>query len=250
MQKIAEIVPTFIGGSADLSPSTKTHLDNWDSIQPGKFNGKNIHFGIRENAMGSILNGMALYGGFIPFGSTFLVFSDYMRPAIRMAAMMKLNVNFVFTHDSFHVGEDGPTHQPIEQIASLRLIPNLTVFRPADAMETALSWSMALRNTEGPNALLFSRQKIRKLDGINRRTIEDIKKGGYIISNSHKHPDIILIATGAEVDLAIDAKQILERQNYRVRVVSMPFVTEKIAHEVDRFVGWIEDYDALQENEE
>jgi len=192
MQKIAELVPAFYGGSADLAPSNNTNLDNWDSILPGKFFGKNIHFGIREHAMGAILNGMAVYGGFIPFGATFLVFSDYMRASIRMAAMMKLNINYVFTHDSFHVGEDGPTHQPIEQIAALRLIPNLEVIRPADALEVAIGWSMALENKDGPNALLFTRQKLRKFDQIDKRNVEDIKKGGYILSDCRqKYPEIV-----------------------------------------------------------
>ena len=152
MQVVAQQIPGFMGGSADLCPSTKTYIKNFSSIDKNKFNGRNIHFGVREHAMGGILNGMALYGGIIPFGSTFLVFSDYMRPSIRLAAMMKIQVIYVFTHDSIFLGEDGPTHQPVEHLPSLRLIPNLLVIRPSDATETASAWVAALNHTDGPTA--------------------------------------------------------------------------------------------------
>ncbi len=223
MQKIAELVPGFCGGSADLAPSTKTFLKSFTSIVPGQFKGRNFHFGIREHAMGGIINGMALYDGFIPFGSTFLVFSDYMRPSIRLAAFMGLHVIYIFTHDSIFVGEDGPTHQPVEQLAALRTIPNLTVIRPADGLEVALLWAYALRNRKGPTALVLSRQKVSPLKRSKNFDPSLIQKGGYIISYEKKGlPELILIATGSEVQVAMEAHKMLEKEGLSVRVVSMP----------------------------
>jgi len=222
IQKIGEIVPNFVGGSADLSPSTNTYMKAFAAIAPGKFEGKNFHFGIREHAMGSLLNGIILYGGFRAFGSTFLVFSDYMRPVIRLASLMKLPAIYLFTHDSIFVGEDGPTHQPIEHLAVLRAIPNVTVIRPADGMETAAAWNYALQNEEGPVALILTRQKI---DTIERNTGFDMKelmKGGYVVSKEKgSKVDLVIAASGSEVPVAIAAQKILE-ENISVRVVSIP----------------------------
>ena len=223
LQKVAELVPGLVGGSADLTPSTKTRIDNSPSIAPNKFAGRNLHFGIREHAMGSVLNGMALHRGFIPYGSTFLVFSDYMRPPIRLAAMMGIQVIYVFTHDSIFVGEDGPTHQPIEQLAALRTIPNLTVIRPADSMEVAMSWVSALNNKKGPTAFALTRQTVPNLPRLENFDNKDILKGGYIISAENGAKlDVVLAATGSEVHVALDSQKILEQQGYSVRVVSLP----------------------------
>jgi len=223
MQKIAELVPGFCGGSADLAPSTKTFMKFFASIEPGQFEGRNFHFGIREHAMGGIINGIAVYNGFIPFGSTFLVFSDYMRPSIRLAAFMGLQVIYIFTHDSIFVGEDGPTHQPVEQLAALRTIPNLTVIRPADGLEVALSWSNALRNRKGPTALVLSRQKVSPLKRSKNFDSSLIFKGGYIISSEKNgSPDLVLIASGSEVQVAMETQKMLEKEGLSIRVVSMP----------------------------
>ncbi len=222
MQKIAELLPGLCGGSADLSPSTNTFLKAYSAVQKDDYIGRNLHFGIREHAMGAILNGMALYGGFIPFGSTFLTFADYMRPAIRLAAMMHLQVIFIFTHDSIFVGEDGPTHQPIEQIPSLRIIPNLTVIRPADAIEIAYTWLMALRQKEGPTAILLTRQKVALVERDSDCDVENIFKGSYIVSKEKSVLKLVLIATGSEVSLAVMTKVALGEFAAHVRVVSMP----------------------------
>ncbi|MCK4297088.1 MAG: transketolase, partial [Candidatus Marinimicrobia bacterium] len=212
-------------GSADLAPSTKTFLESYPSIGPDQFEGRNFHFGIREHAMGGIINGIALYDGFIPFGSTFLVFSDYMRPAVRLAAFMGLHVIYVFTHDSIYVGEDGPTHQPVEQLAALRAIPNLTVIRPADGLEVAISWTYALRNRKGPTALVLSRQKVLPLERSNTFDPFLIQKGGYIISSErYGLLDLVLIASGSEVQVAVETQKILEKEGLSVRVVSMPSI--------------------------
>lgn len=223
IQKIAEICPAFIGGSADLDPSTKTWIKESPAIAANNFEGRNFHFGIREHAMGSINNGIALYDGFIPFGSTFLVFADYMRPSIRLAAIMEIqNIN-VFTHDSIFVGEDGPTHQPVEQLASLRSIPHLQVLRPADGVETAVCWAMAIQRTNGPSALLLTRQKVPALKHGPDYDIEDIKKGAYVIGKEKgEEPKIVIMASGSEVAFALDAKKILEEKSHLVRVVSVP----------------------------
>ena len=222
MNLIAEKVPNFISGSADLNSSTKTYLKNGGGyFQFDNQNGNNIAFGVREHGMAAILNGLALHGGIRPFGSTFLIFSDYMKPAIRLSALMELPVTYIFTHDSIGVGEDGPTHQPIEQLMMLRSIPNINIYRPADYRELIVSWRDIINRFAGPSAIILSRQNLPTLDGsIN----EDVEKGGYIVSEEHdgEKMDAIIIATGSEVSLAIDAKKILEEQDYNIRVISMP----------------------------
>lgn len=223
LQKIAEVVKNLIGGSADLAPSTKTILKRFTSIAPHNFKGRNFHFGIREHVMGAILNGLALHGGLIPFGATFLVFADYMRPPIRLAALSKLHVIYVFTHDSIFVGEDGPTHQPVEQIASLRAIPNLIVLRPADATETAYAWKVALERKDGPVALMLTRQNLPIIDRNLFPPAGLLEKGAYILKKEDgKKPDLIIIATGSEVHPGLEALLILSHEGMRVRLVNMP----------------------------
>lgn len=222
IQKIAELVPNFIGGSADLSPSTNTYMDGYESVSAESFAGRNFHFGIREHAMAGILNGILTYGGFKAFGATFFVFSDYMRPSIRLASIMHLPVIYVFTHDSIFVGEDGPTHQPVEHLPALREIPNITIFRPADAYETAMAWSYALRNQKNPVALILTRQKIELLEKDPGFNPAQILSGAYIVSDSkNKKLDLIIAASGSELPLAAEAKKELENE-YSVRVVSIP----------------------------
>ncbi len=222
LNALAEKLPTLIGGSADLAPSNNTHLKAFGDISADDFSGRNIHFGVREHAMGGILNGMALHGGVIPYGGTFLVFSDYMRPAIRLAALMGLPVIYVFTHDSIGLGEDGPTHQPVEHVAALRAIPNLSVIRPADATETAVAWQLAISHRTGPTALILTRQGLPLLD-YSQVASEDIKKGAYVLSGQeHKNPALCFIATGSEVQLAVAASKTLSNEGVPVRVVSMP----------------------------
>jgi transketolase len=222
LNALAPHIPTLIGGSADLAPSTDTLLKDADSFQVNP-KGKNFHFGIREHGMGAALNGMALHGGIRPFGATFLVFSDYMRPSIRLAAMTKLPVIYVFTHDSIGLGEDGPTHQPIEHLAALRAIPNLTVLRPADANETAQAWRVALEKTDGPTALILTRQKLPTFDRSKYAPAALVAKGAYTLADSGSGElRIILIATGSEVSVAIDGKKLLEAKGIGTRVVSMP----------------------------
>lgn len=221
IQKIAQLVPNFIGGSADLSPSTNTIMNGFASIAPNKFEGRNFHFGIREHAMGAILNGITLYGVFKVFGATFFVFSDYMRPTIRLAAIMQIPVIYVFTHDSIFVGEDGPTHQPVEHLAALRSIPNSTVFRPADGVETAIAWAFALRYKSGPVSLILTRQKIESFERDNDFQPSDVLKGAYVISKeSNSKLDLIIAASGSEVPVAADAKKLLPELS--VRVISIP----------------------------
>ena len=212
---LAERVENLIGGSADLAASTKTDF--------AKHPARNLHFGIREHAMGAILNGMALHGGLRPFGSTFLTFSDYMRPSIRLAALMDIPVTFVFTHDSVGLGEDGPTHQPVEHLMALRLIPNLAVWRPADAYETFYAWERILKNRK-PACLMLSRQKLPIQAAHKDRIKEGLKKGGYVIKGTAVRPDVELIATGSEVPLALDAAALLEKDGIMAKVVSMPCV--------------------------
>lgn len=214
-------VPEIFGGSADLSHSTMTDIKDEAKFAVESFAGRNIYFGVREHAMGAAANGMALHGGVKPFVSTFFVFNDYLRPSIRLAALQKLPVIYVFTHDSIAVGEDGPTHEPVEQLVSLRAIPGLTVIRPTDANETANAWAYALQNTEGPIALVLSRQNLPIYEE-TKQNINDLSKGAYIISETNEHPDIILIATGSEVSLAVNSKAELEKENISVRVVAMP----------------------------
>ena len=215
-------IPGLIGGSADLNESNMTHIKSSKSFSAEDRKGKNIHFGIREHAMGSILNGMAIYGGLVPFGATFLIFSDYMRPAIRLAALMKQKVIYVFTHDSIGLGEDGPTHQPIEQIASLRAIPNLTVIRPADANETVEAWKYAINHKGGPVALILTRQKLAILDQNKYGSAKGLENGAYIVKDSKQKPDLLLIATGSEVSLSLKAAEQLEAEGKLVSVISFP----------------------------
>ena len=220
LNAIADKVPTLIGGSADLAPSNKTYMNASHEFQKDIYDGRNIRFGVREHAMGGIMSGMFLHNGLRPYGGTFLVFADYMRPAIRVASLMELPIIYVFTHDSIAVGEDGPTHQPIEQLASLRAIPGLTVIRPGDASETAQAWRHAVKNTRGPVALILSRQKLPVL---NQDTMENsLTEGAYILEDCESKPDIILIATGSEVHIALEAQKRLALENIAARVVSMP----------------------------
>ena len=221
LQKIAETVPQLLGGSADLHPSNNTYLKEYADLTTDDFSGRNIHYGVREHAMAAIMNGMALHGGIIPYGGTFLVFADYMRPALRLAAMMGQQVIYVFTHDSIGLGEDGPTHQPVEQLASLRAIPNLVVIRPADANETAEAWRYAIAHKSGPVALILTRQKLPIYD----RSIlgkPDVKRGAYILADSEGTPEVLLLASGSEVETAITARNQLAEQGIKTRVVNMP----------------------------
>lgn len=222
LNAIADYLPLLVGGSADLSPSTDTNLEKYRSFSATDRDGRNFHFGIREHAMGAILNGMALSKCIIPYGATFLIFSDYMRPPIRLAAMMKIRPIFIYTHDSIGLGEDGTTHQPVEQLIGLRSVPNLTVIRPADANETAQAWRVALEHPDGPVALILTRQGIPVIDQEKYTKAVELEKGAYILSESEKVPQIILIGTGSEVHLLMDAQQKLKEQNIHARVVSMP----------------------------
>jgi transketolase len=220
-QKVAELVPSLMGGSADLNPSTKTYIEKSPALAKGNWLGRNVHFGIREHAMGAFLNGVAVSEGFIPFGSTFLVFSDYMRPSIRLAALSHLQSLFVFTHDSVYLGEDGPTHQPVEHFWALRLIPNLDFVRPCDALECAMAWTHALGRKHGPTAIALSRQKLANIpraDGFDPKTM---LRGAYSIADVAE-PTLIVIATGSEVEVAVAAKKILDAAGEKVRVVSAP----------------------------
>ncbi|MCK5836134.1 MAG: transketolase, partial [Desulfobacula sp.] len=255
LNAIAENLPTLMGGSADLAPSNNTYLNCSTDFQNGAWEGRNIRFGVREHAMGAILSGMYLHSGIRPFGGTFLVFADYMRPAIRMASLMKLPLIYVFTHDSVAVGEDGPTHQPVEHLASLRAIPGLTVVRPADANETALAWKQALKTIDSPTALILSRQNLPTLD-VSQRDGE-FNYGAYTVKKI-SNPDIILIATGSEVHICVEAARILEADHdTKAAVVSMPSwelfekapasyrerilpsdVTNRIAVEAGISMGW------------
>lgn len=224
LNAIAPKIANLIGGSADLAPSTKTLINGEADYQAQQYGGRNLRFGVREHGMGGILNGMALHGGLIPYGATFLIFSDYMRPTIRLAALSKLKVIYVFTHDSIGLGEDGPTHQPIEQLAALRAIPNLVVIRPCDANETALAWQVAIAHRGGPVALALTRQNLPTL---NRNTTfasaEGLQRGAYILSETeNKKPQVILIASGSEVQIALEATEKITAKGLAVRVVSMP----------------------------
>jgi transketolase len=219
---LAKKVPNLIGGSADLESSTMTHMKDLGRFSPADYAGRNIYYGVREFAMGAVVNGMALHGGVKPFGSTFFVFSDYLRPAIRLSALMNLPVTYVFTHDSIFVGEDGPTHEPIEQLAALRGIPNVTVLRPADANETAAAWKYAIENKNGPVVLVLTRQNLT-VNVEAEIANEEVGKGAYIVANSdQKVPTVQLIATGSELTLALQVKEGLEKEGITSRVVSMP----------------------------
>ncbi|MFC0216731.1 transketolase [Paenibacillus chartarius] len=251
-----KIVPSIFGGSADLSHSTMTDIRGERKFAVESYAGRNVYFGVREHAMGAAGNGMALHGGVKPFVSTFFVFSDYLRPSIRLAALQKLPVIYVFTHDSIAVGEDGPTHEPVEHLAALRTIPGLTVIRPSDANETASAWAYALQQQEGPVALILSRQNLPVYDA-TKGNVAEVAKGAYILAETNDRPDVILIATGSEVSLAVSAKAELERDSISVRVVAMPCrelferqseaykesvlpssVTKRIAMEAGISLGW------------
>lgn len=223
LNDMAPFLLNLIGGSADLAPSNMTRLKESDDFEAGNYVGRNIRFGVREHVMGSILNGLSLHGGLVPYGGTFLIFSDYMRPPIRLAALMGLQVIYVFTHDSIGLGEDGPTHQPIEQLAALRAIPNLTVIRPCDANETAEAWRMALKRKDGPVALALTRQNVPTLDREIYAPAESLSHGAYVLKEAgDSGPEAILIASGSEVTIALEAAEKLEEDGVKTRVVSMP----------------------------
>jgi transketolase len=219
---VAKRIHSLTGGSADLAPSTKTIMRDRGHYGPENYAGHNIHFGVREHAMGAIANGMALHGGMIPYCATFLVFYDYMRPAVRLAAMMGLRVIYVFTHDSIGVGEDGPTHQPIEQLVGLRSVPNLVTLRPADAAETIEAWKMALTRRHGPTALVLTRQDLPVLDRSTLASASGLQRGGYVIWEASTSPEVILIGTGSEVHIALETGRILQEKGVMARVVSLP----------------------------
>lgn len=257
LNAVAPVIPELVGGSADLAPSTDTYLKGYPDISCEEFAGRNFHFGVREHAMGAVLNGLTAHGGFRPYGGTFFVFSDYMRPPIRMAALMKLPVVFVFTHDSIGLGEDGPTHQPVEHLAALRAIPNLAVIRPADANETTQSWLVALERRDGPTAVILSRQKLPVLPAPPR---DAVSRGAYVLADGG---DVILIGTGSEVHLALAARNLLQKEGIAARVVSMPSwelfeaqpqvyrdhvlppATPRLAVEAARGFGWCRWADAV-----
>ncbi|MEZ4704450.1 MAG: transketolase [Bdellovibrionota bacterium] len=221
-QHVAALVPSLVGGSADLASSCKTWINDSKEIQKDQFEGRNIHFGIREHAMGAMINGMSLYGGWIPYASTFLVFSDYVRPAIRLAALSHIQSLFVFTHDSLHVGEDGPTHQPVEHIPSLRLIPNVQVLRPADGMEVAACWTMALQKKDGPSCLILSRQTLQGVARHKTFEPEQILQGAYVVWENSQDPDIVLVASGSELALAMEVTLAMTQRSLTARLVSAP----------------------------
>jgi transketolase len=223
LNAIAKSVPQFFGGSADLAGSNKTMINGAADFMPKDYSGRNIWFGVREFAMGAALNGMALHGGVKVYGGTFFVFSDYLRPAIRLAALMKIPVTYVFTHDSIAVGEDGPTHEPVEQLPALRAMPNLSVIRPADGNETAAAWRTAIESKEIPTALILTRQNLPTLEGTAEKAYEGVQKGAYVISPAKSgQPAALLLATGSEVSLAVEAQKQLASENIEVSVVSMP----------------------------
>ncbi|MEH6954921.1 transketolase [Neobacillus drentensis] len=222
LNAVANVVPQFIGGSADLAGSNKTLITSEKNYYIDSYAGRNIWFGVREFAMGAALNGMALHGGVKVFGSTFFVFSDYLRPAIRLAALMKLPVTYVFTHDSIAVGEDGPTHEPVEQLAALRAMPGLSILRPAEAKETVAAWRLAIESTDTPTALVLTRQDLPTLALPQQTVYEGVKKGAYVVSEAKGKVSGLLLATGSEVSLAMAAQQVLENEGIYVSVVSMP----------------------------
>jgi transketolase len=223
LNAIAPVLPTLIGGSADLAPSNNTMLKGYPVFANESYAGRNFHFGVREHGMSAALNGMAVHGGVIPYGGTFLIFSDYSRPAIRLAALSHFPTIFVFTHDSIGLGEDGPTHQPVEHLAALRAIPNLTVIRPADANETAQAWKVALEKRDGPVVLALTRQALPVYDRSKMGDAAGLARGAYVLLDADRvYPDVILIATGSEVQLAVEAQAKLAQQGIAARVVSMP----------------------------
>jgi transketolase len=223
LNAIAAKVPELIGGSADLAPSNNTLLKGPGTFGPHDHAGRNFHFGIREHGMGGIMNGMALHGGIIPYGGTFLIFSDYMKPAVRLAAFMHRHIIYVYTHDSIGLGEDGPTHQPIEQLVSLRSIPNMTVVRPADANETAEAWRLAMKHADGPVALVLTRQKLGFIDRTKYASAEGVARGAYVLGDAEGgDPQVVLMSSGSEVALILEAREKLAAQGIRARAVSAP----------------------------
>ncbi len=215
-------LPTLLGGSADLTPSNNTYVKGTQNFQASTFGGRYVRYGIREHTMGSILNGLALTDGIIPYSGTFFVFSDYMRPPIRLAAIMGIRPIYVFTHDSIGLGEDGPTHQPVEHFAALRAIHNMTIIRPADANETAVAWRYAIEHKGGPVALALTRQKVPIIDRSKYASADNVGKGAYTLAENSKNPQVILIGTGSEVQFAVGAYEQLVKENVQARVVSMP----------------------------
>lgn len=245
LRKIADEVPYLIGGSADLAPSNKTYLSKYGEIQKDNFAGKNIRFGVREHAMGAIANGIVAHGGFRPFAATFLVFTDYMRGAMRLAALMGLPVIYVLTHDSIYIGEDGPTHQPVEHVESLRLVPNLKVIRPADDDETKEAWYEALKRTEGPTALVFTRQNLPHIE--KETGISGFEKGGYIVSGSvEDEVDVVLMASGSEVSLAVETAELLAEDGIKHRVLSIPDRTKFAENDSEYLNGVLGSSDVLR----
>lgn len=222
MNVIAKQVRSFVGGSADLAPSTRTNLKDQGDFSSDNYSGRNMHFGVREHSMGTIASGMALHGGVIPFTGTFLIFYDYMRPPVRLAALMGIRVIYIFTHDSIGLGQDGPTHQPVEQLLGLRAVPGLVTIRPADAAETAEAWKVALDRRHGPTALILTRQTLPVLDRSALASASGLKRGGYVLWEAAGTSDILLIATGSEVHIALDAGKKLQDKGVKVRVVSLP----------------------------
>jgi transketolase len=222
LNALVGVLPELMGGSADLTPSNGTAVKTWKNFAPGAYDKRYMHFGIREHGMAAIMNGMALHRGVIPFGGTFLIFSDYMRPAVRLAAFMKAHVVFIYTHDSIGLGEDGPTHQPIEQLSALRAIPRLTVLRPADATETAESWRTALTHSDGPVCLVLTRQKLGFIDRTKYASAAGVAKGGYVLADVKGDPQVVLMSSGSEVALVLSAAEKLAERGVEARVVSLP----------------------------
>ena len=223
LNALVGVLPELMGGSADLTPSNGTAVKTWKNFAPDAYDKRYMHFGIREHGMAAIMNGMALHRGVIPFGGTFLIFSDYMRPSVRLAAFMKAHVLFIYTHDSIGLGEDGPTHQPIEQLSALRAIPRLTVLRPADATETAESWRTALKHSDGPVCLVLTRQKLGFIDRTKYGSAAGVAKGGYVLADVNGgSPQVVLMSSGSEVALALSAAEKLAERGVEARVVSLP----------------------------
>ena len=222
INSLAKRLPELMGGSADLTPSNKTWIEGSPSFQAETPEGRNIHFGVREHSMAAIVNGMAAHGGIIPFGATFLMFSDYMRPSIRLSALSKHGSIWVFTHDSIGVGEDGPTHQPIEHLAALRAVPRLVVIRPADANEVREAWKIAISRRDGPTLLALTRQNVPIFDRTQFNSASEVSRGAYVLKDFGERPEIILMASGSEVGLIVQAAEILHEKNIGVRVVSFP----------------------------
>ena len=222
LNALVSVMPELIGGSADLTPSNGTAVKTWKNFAPGAYDKRYMHFGIREHGMGSIMNGMALHGGLVPFGGTFLIFSDYMRPPIRLASIMKQHVIYIFTHDSIGLGEDGPTHQPVEQLSALRAIPGVTIIRPADATETAVAWKVAVQHKHGPVCLVLTRQKLAYIDRTKYGSADGVAQGGYVLAEADGGtPDVVLMSSGSEVGLVMSAREKLAESGVMARVVSL-----------------------------